>query len=202
MQTNLTAGMSDFDTRRFKLRPWYGDQGEYFVRVFVPEVEGYFHSRGDQDSSWHDTAVTQLDMGGVHGPNFPQIPNPAGGANIDDPVFVGRRTTRLREIFGFVRHHCQAPSIQQEMDRHAAGNGLQAWRIAKLAGTPPRNMLNLTEQDQEWDGATIMLVGCHERSIECLYVHLVSGLGTWPRWTLDSLQTRFERSLGVDRARS
>ena len=43
MQTNLTAGMSDFDTRRFKLRPWYGDQGEYFVRVFVPDMEGYFH---------------------------------------------------------------------------------------------------------------------------------------------------------------
>ena len=48
MQTNLTAGMSDFDTRRFKFRPWYGDQGEYFERVFKPELEGYLHTQGDE----------------------------------------------------------------------------------------------------------------------------------------------------------
>ena len=71
-QADTMSGMAlstpNFDSRIFKVAPWYGEQSIWFVRGFVPAMEGLFYDEVDMYCSFYTHVVLRTDPGGMNNP--------------------------------------------------------------------------------------------------------------------------------------
>ena len=65
---NQGSGHVNFDSRVYDIQPWNGIPSEWFVRTFLPDVEGWLHTHGDDYHSYHEHVVTRDDFDGLNEP--------------------------------------------------------------------------------------------------------------------------------------
>lgn len=150
-----TAG---YDTRKYECcAPYYGDIGEEFTRRFQPEFEGALHSHVDNYASLYEHVVLQNDPGSAANPA------PAGPPGQATRLAFA---TRMKKSFGLIRRHVEDPTIRDDIDANAMGDGPAAWQIVVGYGQVPQTYLNLAEQEKEWSATKLAEVGFNERTGE------------------------------------
>ncbi|KAL3920553.1 MAG: hypothetical protein SGPRY_005209 [Prymnesium sp.] len=141
----MAAQAGTYDSRKYECcAPYHGEVGEEFTRRFRPEFEGALHSYVDNFASLYENVVLQTDPGSGYDPA------PAGA----------------KKSFGLIRRHVEDPTMRDEIDQRAMGDGPAAWEIIVQLGTVAQTYLNLAVQDQEWMGCHITEVGFTDRTIE------------------------------------
>lgn len=152
------AQQPSYDTRRYECcAPHYGEIGEAFTRRFRPEFEGALHSYVDAYASLYEHVVLQNDPGSA------ADPPPAGAAG---EAMRRAFSQRQKKSFGLIRRHIEDPTICDDIDTRAMGNGPAAWAIVVKTCTAPQTFLNLQDQDTEWNQTHTLEVGYNERTIE------------------------------------
>lgn len=147
-----------YDTRKYECcAPFYGEVGEEFTRRFRPEFEGALHSYVDNYASLYEHVVLQNDPGSA-------AAIAAGGAA--GAAIMAAYNQRLKKSFGLIRKHVEDPTLRDDIDANAMGDGPQAWTIIVNACTMPQTYLNLDSQDNEWTNTHITEVGFNQRMAE------------------------------------
>jgi hypothetical protein len=162
--------MSDFDSAKPRLlcEPWDGSQGAAFLQRFAPDFEGALHTVQDRFASLYDH-LHELDPGSTNNPHPGTAPHGRGAqaTPADDKYLESERAYNLRsrKLYGLIRQHVTDPAIRQEIDALAIKSGIEAWKIVKAQGTPPRTGLTNIDDDSAWASLRLSDVGIDERTI-------------------------------------
>lgn len=147
-----------YDTRKYECcAPFHGEVGEEFTRRFRPEFEGALHSYVDAYASLYEHVVLQNDAGS------PAAIAAGGGTGA---AIMMAYNQRLKKSFGLIRRHVEDPTLRDDIDANAMGDGPAAWNIIVAACTMPQTYLNLANQDNEWTNTHISEVGFNPRTAE------------------------------------
>lgn len=147
-----------YDTRKYECcAPFHGEVGEEFTRRFRPEFEGALHSYVDAYASLYEHVVNQDD------PGSPAAIAAGGGTGA---AIMMAYNQRLKKSFGLIRRHVEDPTLRDDIDANAMGDGPAAWNIIVAACTMPQTYLNLANQDTEWINTHISEVGFNLRTPE------------------------------------
>ena len=153
-----------YDTRKYDCcAPWFGEVGQEFTRRFRPEFEGALHSFVDSYASLYDHVVLLSDPGAPGVPHQP--PGAAAAAVAARAASAQAYAIRQKKSFALIRKHIEDQAIRDDLDAPAiVGQGTLAWPIVIMAGTAQQTLLNLTDQDDEWNATSFADVGIDERT--------------------------------------
>ena len=109
---NQGSGHVNFDSRVYDIQPWNGIPSEWFVRCFLPDVEGWLHTHGDDYHSYHEHVVTRDDFDGLNEPRGLRNGMNANMIKKQEQAFK----VRARKTFAFLRLHVLDITIKKEFD--------------------------------------------------------------------------------------
>ena len=169
-QADTMLSTPNYDTRIFKVAPWNGEQSIWFVRGFVPSMEGLFYEENDAYCSFYDHVVQRTDPGGalnVAGPGLGHA-----GTAAERAISISHFGIRQRKSFALIRKYCVDPTVRSRIDVEANQDGPAAWAIVLILGTPRKDYLAMANQDTEWDDVSLVFFGNDERTLDRLLAHL------------------------------
>jgi len=117
----------NFDSRIFKHAPWNGEQSIWFVRAFVPAMEGLFYAENDAYCSMYEHVVLRTDAGGALNAAGAGLGHVGNAAEIF--ASVQAFNLRRRKSFALIRQYCLDPTVRTQLDADANQDGPAAWAI-------------------------------------------------------------------------
>ena len=159
-----------FDSRILKTAPWNGEQSIWFVRAFVPAMEGLFYEEVDAYCSFYDHVVLRTDPGGALNAAGPGLGH--AGTAAEQAISISHFQIRQRKSFALIRKYCVDPTVRSRIDAEANQDGPASWAIVLTLGTPRNDYLAMANQDTEWDSVSLVYFGNDERTLDRLLAFL------------------------------
>mmetsp|Transcript_25311 Transcript_25311/g.76785 ORF Transcript_25311/g.76785 Transcript_25311/m.76785 type:complete len:651 (-) Transcript_25311:310-2262(-) len=176
--------LEDFDSRKYRCRPFDGTPGRPF-EIFCRDFGNAFSRDyiGDSDLT---TCMLGLDIGGYLEQNPNTDRSVFGGVpmyqfyNADGTVRAGARqqlmdhTKRKRILFSYLMEHISNSDLREMLTSQAQHDGAKAYQLLHDQCHQEVDDLTLMEHDSQWDNVSLLTVGINEHSISNLITHLHS----------------------------
>jgi len=136
----MKSGATEFDSRRFLVKPWDGRKGPSYSRRFRVEFLGALYGQGDKFATLADHIARQ-DPGGI--PLGGGTPNPHIGNATLSLESAMAYTARCKKLYSLIWTHVEDVDIRAQLEM-VAGDGLAAWAIVEQVGQLPTTGLVTT----------------------------------------------------------